>query len=154
MVAVTRSARLRGAIAGVACLAVLSVAVALPRPPTGPPACLFRAVTTMPCPSCGMTRAFTCLAHGRLEEAVAFNAASPVVFAGTLAGLVLGIVQVASGRDALAAAWRRCRRALVGPLLALLAIAWAANLVERLAPETGPKTVGRAEHPRVAGTRP
>jgi hypothetical protein len=40
--------------------------------------CTFRALTGLPCPSCGMTRSFDWLARGRLLDALAVN---PIGFA-------------------------------------------------------------------------
>jgi hypothetical protein len=38
-----------------------------------PAPCLFTAVVGMRCPGCGMTRAISCAAHGRLRDAVRYN---------------------------------------------------------------------------------
>jgi len=48
--------------------------------------CPFRALTGYPCPGCGMTRAFSALAHGEPVRAVIYNPLSPVLF---LAAIVL-----------------------------------------------------------------
>lgn len=45
-----------------------------------PESCLTRRLTGMPCPGCGMTRSFIHLSHGRFAEAVAINAAGPLVY--------------------------------------------------------------------------
>lgn len=37
------------------------------------PPCLFSAVFGVRCPGCGMTRAVSCAAHGRLREALRYN---------------------------------------------------------------------------------
>ena len=42
--------------------------------------CPFRAVTGYPCPGCGMTRAFSAIAHGELWRAVVYNPLSPLLF--------------------------------------------------------------------------
>jgi len=47
----------------------------------GPPSCLFLLLTGVPCPLCGMTRAFGALMGGNIDRALAFNHASPFVFA-------------------------------------------------------------------------
>jgi hypothetical protein len=39
----------------------------------GPPLCLSRALLGARCPGCGMTRAVSCAAHGRLRRAWAHN---------------------------------------------------------------------------------
>jgi hypothetical protein len=42
--------------------------------------CPFRALTGHPCPGCGMTRAFSAIAHGDLWQAVLYNPFSPLLF--------------------------------------------------------------------------
>src|ERR1044072_4837780 len=42
--------------------------------------CPFRAMTGYPCPGCGMTRAFSAIAHGEPVRAVLYNPLSPVLF--------------------------------------------------------------------------
>ena len=46
--------------------------------------CPFRALTGLPCPGCGMTRAFCAIGHGDFAGAVGFNPLAPFVFAGAL----------------------------------------------------------------------
>ena len=46
--------------------------------------CPFRAVTGLPCPGCGMTRAFCSMGHGDLPGAFGYNALAPFVFAAAL----------------------------------------------------------------------
>ena len=46
--------------------------------------CVFRAVTGVPCPGCGMTRAFLLLSQLRVEDALAANPAAPFL-AGAMA---------------------------------------------------------------------
>lgn len=48
--------------------------------------CPFRAVTGLPCPGCGMTRAFCSIGHGDFAGAFGFNVLAPFVF---LAALLL-----------------------------------------------------------------
>ncbi|RKY17173.1 MAG: hypothetical protein DRP63_04155 [Planctomycetota bacterium] len=43
--------------------------------------CLFRTLTNHECPSCGLTRSFVAVAHGRLKDAVLFHPGGPVLFA-------------------------------------------------------------------------
>ena len=43
--------------------------------------CLFRSLTNHECPSCGLTRSFVAVAHGRLKDAVVFHPGGPVLFA-------------------------------------------------------------------------
>ena len=48
--------------------------------------CPFRALTGYPCPGCGMTRAFSALAHGEPLRALLYNPLSPILF---LAGILV-----------------------------------------------------------------
>lgn len=45
-----------------------------------PNLCLFHFLTGLPCPTCGMTRAVICCAHGDLAGAWRFHPLSPLVF--------------------------------------------------------------------------
>jgi hypothetical protein len=53
------------------------------------PGCAFRSVTGIPCPGCGMTRAFLLLSQLRLGEAFATNPASPALVTAMAAWWVL-----------------------------------------------------------------
>jgi len=52
-----------------------------------PTVCPFNHMTGLPCPGCGLTRAFVSMAHGHLVDAVRWHALSPIMFA-----LGLGLV--------------------------------------------------------------
>jgi hypothetical protein len=58
-------------------LAMLLLVSHLPPDGAGIPVCFFRAVTGLPCPGCGLTRAFSSLLQGRAEAAFAYH---PFVF--------------------------------------------------------------------------
>lgn len=47
------------------------------------PLCPVMAVLDLPCPGCGLTRAFTCIAHGRFGEAWAHHPFALPLFVGT-----------------------------------------------------------------------
>ncbi|MEO0606121.1 MAG: DUF2752 domain-containing protein [Myxococcota bacterium] len=71
-----------------ACVAIIGLAAVL-TPSTEavsvfgvelPALCLWRNVTGLPCPGCGLTRSFTFLAHGHLDAAVRMNVLGPLLF--------------------------------------------------------------------------
>lgn len=72
------------ALAGVGAAAALALAPGLAR---FAPACVFHALTGLPCPSCGATRAVVALAGGDVGVAFGFN---PLVTLGVLAFLAAG----------------------------------------------------------------
>jgi hypothetical protein len=78
--------------AGAAGALCLSVALSPAEAANGPVVCPFRLATGLPCPGCGMTRAWVLLAHGRLGAALSANPFVLVTMpsAGALALLVLG----------------------------------------------------------------
>ncbi|MCE9638449.1 MAG: DUF2752 domain-containing protein [Planctomycetes bacterium] len=125
--------RLRGAVAATICGGILAASALLPRGGLGVPTCFFRVVTTVPCPSCGMTRAFCALAHGDVAAAAQFNLAAPLVYVATAAIFVLGVVQTVCGADALGVAWSRTRRVLVPLTIAAMATAWATKFAAHVA---------------------
>lgn len=66
--------------------------------------CPFRAVTGLPCPGCGMTRAFCALGHGDLSGAFGYNVLAPFVFAAALlvwAHALATVLKLDSARAAL-----------------------------------------------------
>lgn len=46
----------------------------------GPSLCLIRRVFGVRCPGCGMTRAFSCIAHGKFKQAFQYNKLVVIVF--------------------------------------------------------------------------
>ena len=59
--------------AGLGALALVLLAAALPSQGAGVPICLFRYVTGLPCPGCGLTRSFSCILHGEFERGYEFH---------------------------------------------------------------------------------
>lgn len=56
------------------------------------PSCLFRGVTGIPCPTCGVSRALVLLAHGDLRQGLAMNPVFAVTLAASLVLLVCNCV--------------------------------------------------------------
>lgn len=78
-------------------LAVYIVSVAVPVAWLNgivPPLCLFHHVTGLPCPFCGLTRAFLCMGHGDVFAAFRHHALGPPVYG---AGIIW-IANAAIGR--------------------------------------------------------
>ncbi|MGB8347482.1 MAG: DUF2752 domain-containing protein [Ktedonobacteraceae bacterium] len=46
----------------------------------GPSLCLIRRVFGVRCPGCGMTRAFSCIVHGKFKQAFQYNKLVVIVF--------------------------------------------------------------------------
>lgn len=70
------SQRERVALGKVGCYLLLPLAfwlIPTARIESGPSFCLFRRISGVPCPGCGMTRAFSCAAHGHPRRAIAYN---------------------------------------------------------------------------------
>jgi hypothetical protein len=61
-------------------------------------ACPFRAVTGLPCATCGMTHAFVALARGEIGAAVAASPLGALLAAGAWSYAVLDLLRVARGR--------------------------------------------------------
>ncbi len=59
-----------------------------------PLVCIHEKVTGQPCPSCGMSRSFSCLIRGEPEKAVMFNEYGPRVFLFFLFHLVMRISNI------------------------------------------------------------
>jgi hypothetical protein len=66
--------------------------------PGAPILCPLRAVTGIPCPSCGLTRALAHLEHGHLAEAVRSHPFSPLVFLLVLALAAMLAFELATGK--------------------------------------------------------
>lgn len=112
---------------------VLLASALVPSLAAGPVTCLFRLLTGLPCPTCGMTHAFVALGHGDAARAVEWNAASPLVFAACVSVFALGLAQAASGQRLLDRFSRRVRLPLIPVAAAAFTSAWAVNLVRHFA---------------------
>jgi hypothetical protein len=53
------------------------------------PSCIFRLVTGLPCPFCGLTRSCVAAANGQIADAIIFNPLGPVLMAVSLVALAV-----------------------------------------------------------------
>jgi hypothetical protein len=93
----------------------------------GPVVCPFRLLTGLPCPGCGLSRAWVYLAHGQWQDSVLANPFG-VVLAALLVTLVVGVVGARVRRDVPPDLDRLVRRRWVGVILG----AWLAFALVRL----------------------
>src|SRR5262245_40019177 len=64
----------------------------------GPVMCPLRGIFGIPCPGCGMTRAFCALVEGDIASALAFHAGSLPLALFLIAASVVAMVEIARGR--------------------------------------------------------
>jgi hypothetical protein len=95
--------------------------------------CPARLLVHLPCPTCGMTRAFVTLAHGDLVGAFAASPAGALLAAGAWLLAVLDLVRLAAGLPLPAVPPRLARAGVVAGLAALL-LNWAFLLARELVP--------------------
>ncbi len=85
--------------------------------------CPMLSLTGWPCPTCGMTRAFVRLAHGRLPGALAASPLGALLAASAWAFAAVALLAWAAGRP-LPALPAPAQRALATTVLALAALNW------------------------------
>ena len=79
--------------------AVLAAAMLLPTRWESPvPLCMFKGLTGLDCPGCGMTRAFLFIGHGRFADAAAMHPASIPAFLIVAGMAATGIVRIIRNR--------------------------------------------------------
>jgi len=89
----------------------------------GPVLCPFRLMTGVPCPGCGLTRAFCLMAHGHFAEATHYHALAPVVLAYLLFLWGYKLIEVVRGRPPQLPTYTISACALV-----TMAVFWVARL--------------------------
>ncbi|MCU0570133.1 MAG: DUF2752 domain-containing protein [Oculatellaceae cyanobacterium Prado106] len=61
--------------------------------------CPIRQFTGVPCPACGMTRSFTAIAQGHLDQAFGYHGFGPVLFVGCGVAIVHLTLELWTGRS-------------------------------------------------------
>ena len=64
--------------------------------------CLFRNMTGLPCPGCGLTRSFCAIAKGHVERGFAFHGLGPALFLVAVVYWMRGVAALAGLRGAVA----------------------------------------------------
>ncbi len=113
--------------------AVLAASVVLPLPAGDgriahlPTVCPFYRITGLPCPGCGLTRAFVCLGHGRWAEALHWHPIGWFVYALFALFWLRAGVTLATGTPLLPISPVAHRRLMIGATAGLL-LAGAARI--------------------------
>jgi hypothetical protein len=93
-----------------------------------PSLCVFRTLTGLPCPGCGITRSVVCCCHLRFADSIAFHPLGPIVFAWLLAAAVSHLPLPRSWRVCLPVFAPRVRVAGGFVLVILLIAVWGVRL--------------------------
>jgi hypothetical protein len=123
------NARSKGAIVAGVAGGILLASHLLHSVDGGPVLCLFRGITGLPCPSCGMTRAFVSLGHGDLHSAVQSNLASPAAYLATWLIFMLGIGEMILDYPLRNPIWDVTQRQIFILTIFLMSTAWIMNLM-------------------------
>lgn len=111
--------------------AIVLLSLLLDSTPNYFPLCIFHTVTGLPCPSCGMTRAFISLGHWDIRSALFFNPASILIYPAAWAGLIMALLQVVFKRKYIETIWNKSKRVLFPIILFIMALTWIYKLVSR-----------------------
>lgn len=99
--------------------------------------CMFKQVTTIPCPSCGSTRAIVALIHGNVLQSLSLNPLGIILTIG-LVSLPLWIsYDLITRKSSLLHAYRKSesllnRRWIAIPAIVLVLLNWAWNIYKGL----------------------
>ncbi len=86
----------------------------------GPGTCVFRHLTGLPCPGCGLTRSFVMLAHGDVSAGFGYNLMGPVLFTVLAVSVAVAVWVLVSGRSGVLSRWSSV--VFSKPALAVLAV--------------------------------
>jgi hypothetical protein len=143
---ISDTARWAWAGIGLGCAAALVIAILLPPDPRGlgtheqlgMPPCSFVLTSGLPCPTCGMTTAFSNMVRGHVLQAVHAQPAGAVLCLAAVGLLVASIMALTTGKMVVVK-WERVGPVRVALGLAFLIIGgWAYKLVTGLLTGTLP----------------
>jgi hypothetical protein len=58
------------------------------------PQCMFKKLTGLPCPTCGMSRAFCSVSRGRVDDAIHYNLFVIIVYPLVIAGILIPLISL------------------------------------------------------------
>lgn len=95
--------------------------------------CLFKQITTIPCPSCGSTRSVLSLFHGKIEQAFLLNPIGFIIFLIMTISPIWVIFDYLLKKDSFYTFYNKAERVLKQkrisiPLIALIVINWIWNI--------------------------
>lgn len=100
----------------------------LQSPPFPFDTCLFKIITGLPCPSCGMTHAFINLGHCHVQEAFFDNLMGPVVYFALFVIFIISVYALATKKPLLSILWRKWQRHVFISVVTLATISWIWNI--------------------------
>lgn len=109
-------------------LSLILLSALLESPPLPFDVCLFKVVTGLPCPSCGMTHSFICLGHYQLKEAFFYNLMGPFVYFSLIVVFLISIYELFSKKALLSILWKRGQGYILKVVLFLALVSWAWNI--------------------------
>ena len=99
--------------------------------------CIFKYITTIPCPSCGVTRSIILLLDGRILDSIKLNPLGLLIFPALLIIPSLIVYDTTTRCDLLVQAIRNFeiflnRKAIAIPLITLVLLNWTWNVFKHL----------------------
>ena len=120
--------RISGLVVSLVLGLILFLSMMLEAAPEKIQLCHFNRITGLPCPSCGMTRAFISLGHGDLSRAFFLNPASPFLYSAVCIGLFLALLQIVTRRRYIEIFWTTQKKKLFPFIIAAMACTWDSTL--------------------------
>lgn len=104
----------------------------LPSPPLPFDTCIFKVVTGLPCPSCGMTHSFICLGHFRVKEAFFYNMMGPLVYFSVIIIFLISLYGLFSKKPLFSIVWERLKKRILMAVLFLAFLSWIWNIYKNV----------------------
>ena len=73
-------------------MAVLGIALVHPPHGSGIEICLFKRLSALPCPGCGLTRSFSCATHGMLTESWLYHPFGLILVTACIGMAIMGFL--------------------------------------------------------------